>query len=206
MNILDITILAILAIGVCKGWHDGFIKSLCSFAGFAVGLFLAATFYNIVGERLAPHLGESAQAAPILAFIMIQTGLIRFSISKIVFLLPGKNLDERVDLEYRRLVGRRVADVAYLQIAVARLRTGGAYAHREEALLFRGMAHRLQHIVAECSLVGDELVGGCDYKRGGGVDVLDAVGSPCRNGSGVATDRLDEQTTRRKLGQLSSGH
>ena len=71
MNILDITILAILAIGVCKGWHDGFIKSLCSFAGFAVGLFLAATFYNIVGERLAPHLGESAQAAPILAFILI---------------------------------------------------------------------------------------------------------------------------------------
>ena len=120
--------------------------------------------------------------------------------------LPLRLLDERVDLEYRRLVGRRVADVAYLQIAVARLRTGGAYAHREEALLFRGMVHRLQHIVAECSLVGDELVGGCDDKRGGGVDVLDAVGGPCRNGSGVATDRLAEQTTRRKLGQLSSDH
>lgn len=71
MNILDITILVILAVGIWQGWHNGLIKSLCSFVGFTLGLFIAATFYNIVGHELAPHLDESAQTVSVIAFILI---------------------------------------------------------------------------------------------------------------------------------------
>lgn len=71
MNILDIIILAVLILGVWKGGHDGFIKSLCSFIGFTAGLLVALPFYKVVGDKLAPNLGENAQAAPILAFIII---------------------------------------------------------------------------------------------------------------------------------------
>lgn len=68
---LDIIILAILAIGCWQGWHNGFVKSLCSFVGFFVGMIAAYLFYAVVGEGLAPHLGENARVAPILAFIVI---------------------------------------------------------------------------------------------------------------------------------------
>lgn len=71
MGILDIIVLAVLAIGFWQGLHDGFAKSLCSFAGFLVGLFIAYVFYASVGAKLAPHLGEHAQAAPIIAFLLI---------------------------------------------------------------------------------------------------------------------------------------
>jgi len=71
MNTLDIIILAVLVLGSIMGWRDGFVKSLCSFAGFFVGLVVAFAFYKVVGEAIAPHLGDSAGAAPIIAFLLV---------------------------------------------------------------------------------------------------------------------------------------
>lgn len=71
MNTIDIIMIAVLGAGGFFGWHDGFLKSLCSFAGFLVGLVVAALFYAVVGEKLAPHLGSHAEAAPIIAFILV---------------------------------------------------------------------------------------------------------------------------------------
>lgn len=71
MNILDILVLAVLAVGGWMGSRDGLVKSACTFAGFFAGLLLAYTFYLAVGERLAPHLGKNAQAAPIVAFVIL---------------------------------------------------------------------------------------------------------------------------------------
>ena len=68
---LDVIVLAVLAVGLWQGVSDGFVKSLCSFAGFFIGLLVAYTSYLMVGEKIAPHLGKNAQAAPILAFIAL---------------------------------------------------------------------------------------------------------------------------------------
>lgn len=68
---LDVIVLAVLAVGLWQGVSDGFVKSLCSFAGFLVGLLVAYTFYLMVGEKIAPHLGKNVQAAPIVAFIIL---------------------------------------------------------------------------------------------------------------------------------------
>lgn len=67
----DIIIIAVLAAGFLAGWHDGLVKSLCSFAGFFVGLLVAYTFYIMLGEKIAPHLGQNAHAAPIVAFLLL---------------------------------------------------------------------------------------------------------------------------------------
>ncbi|MBQ0049076.1 MAG: CvpA family protein [Bacteroidales bacterium] len=68
---LDIIIVALLAVGFFSGWKDGLVKSLCSFAGFFLGLLVAYTFYIMLGEKIAPHLGQNAQAAPIVAFLLL---------------------------------------------------------------------------------------------------------------------------------------
>lgn len=67
----DIIVLIVVGIGFWQGWRDGFAKSLCSFAGFFLGLLVAYVFYASVGAKLAPHLGDKANAAPIIAFLLI---------------------------------------------------------------------------------------------------------------------------------------
>ena len=68
------------------------------------------------------------------------------------------------------------------------------------------MTHSQKDVFDERIFVGDELVGGRDDKRGGGVDVLDAVGGPCHDGGGVATNTLAEKTLGRKVRQLLHNH
>lgn len=71
MGTLDIIVLVVLGIGFFQGMHNGFAKSLCSFAGFFLGLIVAYMFYSSVGAKLAPHLGGGASMASIVAFILI---------------------------------------------------------------------------------------------------------------------------------------
>lgn len=71
MNAIDIVVLVVLILGFLQGIREGFAKSLCSFAGFTVGLLAAYFFYKTVGSQLAPHLGKNTGLAPILAFILI---------------------------------------------------------------------------------------------------------------------------------------
>ncbi len=71
MCTLDIVILIILAVGLWQGISDGFAKSLCSFAGFVVGLVAAYMFYSTVGAKLAPHLDCPPGVVSVVAFLLI---------------------------------------------------------------------------------------------------------------------------------------
>lgn len=74
MSTVDIIIILILLWGAWRGWHSGFVKEVFSACGFVAGLVLAALFYSVLGEHLAPALGSGSKAsfaASVMAFILI---------------------------------------------------------------------------------------------------------------------------------------
>ena len=71
MNALDIIVPAVIIVGTIIGWKKGFVETICSFAGFFVGLVIAKMLYGVVGQWMAPSLGGNVSIACLIAFLLI---------------------------------------------------------------------------------------------------------------------------------------
>ena len=71
MTPIDWIIIALLLLGMFRGWRRGMLKQLTSLLGIVVGLLAAKMFYMMLGEVLSPHLNDNAKLANALAFIAI---------------------------------------------------------------------------------------------------------------------------------------
>lgn len=71
MLTIDWILLVVLVIGAIRGWQLGCIRQLVSLVAFFAGLVLAKMFYGMLGEAIAPHLGDHATLANVLAFVLI---------------------------------------------------------------------------------------------------------------------------------------
>jgi membrane protein required for colicin V production len=69
MNWLDIVIIITLVMGVAGGLISGFIRSLLSFAGLVLGIYLAGRYYPAVADHLT--FIHSQSSAHITAFALI---------------------------------------------------------------------------------------------------------------------------------------
>lgn len=75
MNALDILILALLLLGVIRGWLCGLCREVVSVVGFIAGLVVACMLYSTVGDWIAPRIGSGVSAARALAFILLWIGV-----------------------------------------------------------------------------------------------------------------------------------
>ena len=71
MLTIDWIMLAILVAGAVRGWQLGCVRQLVSLVAFFAGLIVAKMFYMMLGEAIAPHLGDHATVANLLAFVLI---------------------------------------------------------------------------------------------------------------------------------------
>ena len=71
MEIIDIVILLLVAVGVIQGLMKGAIRQLASIIGLIAGLLLARALFGLVAERLAPVLNTSITIAQIISFVLI---------------------------------------------------------------------------------------------------------------------------------------
>lgn len=68
---IDIIVPAVIIVGTIIGWKKGFVETVSSFAGFFVGLVIAKMLYGVVGQWLAPSLGDHVSIACLIAFLFI---------------------------------------------------------------------------------------------------------------------------------------
>ena len=71
MLTIDWIMLAILVAGAVRGWQLGCVRQLVSLVAFFAGLIVAKMFYMMLGEAIAPHLGDHATMANLLDFVLI---------------------------------------------------------------------------------------------------------------------------------------
>ncbi len=115
MNIFDIIILVAAAYGIYKGITKGFVHIVLSFAGFLLGLWLAANFSGKLIPYLAGQLNANDNQLRWVAYFVIFLGtlLITWIISKLI----TKLLKEAGLGWLNRLSGAALATVKYLFIA-----------------------------------------------------------------------------------------
>lgn len=75
MGGLDLFILAVLLVGLVKGWMSGLLRQVVSIAGFFVGLLVATMLYSAFGEWLAPCIGTDVSVGRALAFVLLWLGI-----------------------------------------------------------------------------------------------------------------------------------
>ncbi len=75
MNWLDIVILVIVAVSTLMGLKNGLIKTLLSFAGLIIGIFLAGRYYLALAEKLSfitqDNIAQVVAFALILIVVMV---------------------------------------------------------------------------------------------------------------------------------------
>lgn len=93
MNVVDITILVLLAAFTVKGLFRGLLKEVCSLAGLVAGGFLAFRFHAPLAEELAEVFGLSLRAGVVCAFLLLFVttvlffGVLGYLLSRFVKLL-----------------------------------------------------------------------------------------------------------------------
>jgi membrane protein required for colicin V production len=71
LNILDIIILALLAIGFVLGFKDGFVRKIIGVMGFIIASFLAIKLAGAVGKVIESALGIEFYLAEIIAGVAL---------------------------------------------------------------------------------------------------------------------------------------
>lgn len=71
MNVLDLIILGILAVGMVIGLRSGLIKQVASLAGLVLAFVLGLQFMHPVGAMAVESLGVSESLAPLLGFVLV---------------------------------------------------------------------------------------------------------------------------------------
>ena len=75
MNALDLFILAILALGLVRGFSTGVIRQVASVVGLVVAFVLSLQLMEPVGTLVAESLGLSARIAPLVGFVTVFLGI-----------------------------------------------------------------------------------------------------------------------------------
>jgi uncharacterized membrane protein required for colicin V production len=97
---LDIFIGIILIFALVRGLMNGFIKELASTIGFLVGLFVAATCYETLGEYLTVDGSEVNMFTSIVAFLLL------WIIVPIIFGLLATLITKALDLTVLGIANR----------------------------------------------------------------------------------------------------
>lgn len=92
MEIIDIIILALVAIMVILGFRKGFIISLATLAALALGIYAAIRFSGFATGLIRAHTDISADYLPIVSFV------VTFVLIMVLVLLLGKLLEKLVDV------------------------------------------------------------------------------------------------------------
>ncbi len=101
MNHVDIILAIPLTIGAIRGFARGFILEAASLVGLVAGVFLAATFAQLVGQLILSMVQWNPIAVKIIAFVItfIIVYIIVFAIARFVekiFKLTGLNMLNRL--------------------------------------------------------------------------------------------------------------
>ena len=83
---IDIILLAILALGVIRGYMRGLVRQLASLVGLVAGLLIARALYAGVGEYLSVQMGTSVGLSQVIAFFLIWIA-VPLVLSVVAFLL-----------------------------------------------------------------------------------------------------------------------
>jgi membrane protein required for colicin V production len=105
MNWVDIIILIVLAIGLFKGFGNGFVRGLFGLAAVVLGIMFAAGNYEQVAEVLLSRLAISEQWQSILAFLII------FVVTLILVNVVGKIISKALKLSALGWLDRLVGGV-----------------------------------------------------------------------------------------------
>ena len=73
MTGLDLFLMAVLGLGVVRGFLTGGSRQLVSTAGWLVGFVLGAALMEPVGQAVAVSLGVSERTAPVVGFVVVFT-------------------------------------------------------------------------------------------------------------------------------------
>ena len=71
MNTLDIVIVVLILIGFILGFKDGFVRKLIGLIGFALAVFLAIRYSDVLGSFIEHFLGMDLYMAEIIAGVMV---------------------------------------------------------------------------------------------------------------------------------------
>jgi membrane protein required for colicin V production len=71
MSIIDIIVLALIVIGIFKGWRNGLVLGIFSVLAFIIGLAAAIKLSAVVAERLGDSTNISQRWLPVLAFVLV---------------------------------------------------------------------------------------------------------------------------------------
>lgn len=74
--IIDITYFGLLLLAVFKGFRKGFIIAIFSFFAIIIGLAAALKLSVVVAEWLGTSINVNARFLPVLAFILVMTGVV----------------------------------------------------------------------------------------------------------------------------------
>ena len=83
---IDIIILAVLAIGLIRGFMRGLVRQLASLVGLVAGLLIARALYEGVGDYLSVQMGTSVGLSQVIAFFLIWIA-VPLVLSVVAFLL-----------------------------------------------------------------------------------------------------------------------
>lgn len=83
---IDIILLAIIALGVVRGFLRGLVRQLASLVGLVAGLLIARALYASVGEYLSVQIGTSVKVSQVIAFFLIWIA-VPLLLSVVAFLL-----------------------------------------------------------------------------------------------------------------------
>ena len=91
MNWLDIVIAILLVVNLLVGLRTGLVKTVVSFGGLILGIFLAGRYYHSLGDRLTFMSSNAAGIAAyviVLVVVLIVAGIIAWLLSKVISATP----------------------------------------------------------------------------------------------------------------------
>lgn len=111
MNLLDMVLLALMAIGFIIGYKVGAVKQISFGAGIGIGLLQAIVMYTKVGFWIQDKTEWSNWLCNTLAFILIMAAVI------VVVRLAGKIVTGILEIFYLRMAERIIGALFYTYIA-----------------------------------------------------------------------------------------
>ncbi|MBK8946505.1 MAG: CvpA family protein [Ignavibacteriae bacterium] len=79
MNYIDYILIVIIFIGFILGYKDGLVRKLIGLLGLILGIYLAISYADVIGEKLAPIFNDETYLAKMIGGLVIFLGTILFA-------------------------------------------------------------------------------------------------------------------------------
>jgi membrane protein required for colicin V production len=79
---LDLFLLAVIGVGMARGWFTGAVRQIVGVLGWVVGFVLAASLMGPVGSTVVTAIGFSERTAPVIGFVVV----FAFALAGVAFL------------------------------------------------------------------------------------------------------------------------